>query len=144
MGARSSRFSSVNTSSPRFRARIGRVESRPPSSAASGNGLTCACMIAFLRGILFDKTYTYLSWGDYPRILRDEGPLPVHKYPAGRIWLPEITVVIGIQLQFATNLRARPRNQPNHVGKTRSRGGRSHAGRDSHHRRRPRGTVSDL
>src|ERR1019366_9037021 len=41
-------------------AHLGRVDSSP-CSMASGNGLTFACMIAFLRNILSDKTCTYLS-----------------------------------------------------------------------------------
>src|ERR1700676_1294065 len=48
MAARSRRFSVVSTSSPRFRARIGRVDSRS-CSMGSGNGLTFACIIAFLE-----------------------------------------------------------------------------------------------
>src|SRR5882724_7596104 len=49
MAARSRRFNSVNTSSPRFKARMGRVESRAVSSCefrcASECEVTCACII---------------------------------------------------------------------------------------------------
>src|SRR6266403_6181987 len=49
MAARSRRLSSVSTSSPRLRALMGRVGSRPASSLAaslcgSTRGLTCACI----------------------------------------------------------------------------------------------------
>src|ERR1700735_1356751 len=38
------------------------------------------------------------------RTVKPSGPAPVHKYPKGRIWLRQTSAVIGIQLQFATDL----------------------------------------
>src|ERR1700734_888567 len=41
------------------------------------------------------------------RTVKPSGPAPVHKYPKGRIWLRQTSAVIGIQLQFATDLRGK-------------------------------------
>src|ERR1700732_2987748 len=57
IAARSRRLSSVSTSSPRLRALMGRVDSRPASSLAaslcdSTRGFTCAC----IGGAFLDKS----------------------------------------------------------------------------------------
>src|ERR1700721_1232727 len=55
MAERSRRFNSVSTSRPRFKARMGRVDSLAPSSweskCSSECGVTCSCMSLFSFGL---------------------------------------------------------------------------------------------
>src|ERR1700679_3291663 len=122
MAARSKRFNSVSTSSPRFKARMGRVESRVPSSveskSSSESGVTCACIIVplnlkagpyLLSKQLHSPTRLLFSVASAANAsrracsrrnqLKFEGPLSLYMYRPDRIWL------LGIGVKDSATIR---------------------------------------